>query len=270
MKVLNGRRVKSALLAGIQWFGHFRRTVDRINVFPVPDGDTGKNMYHAFQAAQKEIEAVPGKSAAEVAWAAARGSLMGGRVCSGMILSGFFAGFAEAVGNRKNLSARDLALAFQVGSMRARERIDHPVEGTILTVGEAAAKDAVAKAKHTEQLMDVMIAAWRGAQVALRNTPRQLPVLREHQVVDAGGMGLVYFLEGMVRFNSRQPLDAESAVASDAVAPPRVRPMAQAVPKHKFCTEFIVSGASLNQDMLRTILQPWGEDLMIAQADPAT
>ncbi len=270
MKVLNGRRVKNALLAGIQWFGHFRRTIDRINVFPVADNDTGKNMYHAFQAAQKEIEAIPGQSAAEVAWAAARGSLMGGRGCSGMILSGFFAGFAEAVGDRKNLSARDLALAFQVGCMRARERIDHPVEGTILSVGEAAAKHAVATAKHTGQLRDVMLAAWHGAQVALRNTTRQLPVLREHQVVDAGGMGLMYFLEGMVRFNSRQPLDAESAVAAASPETPRVRPAARRVLEHNFCTEFIVTGAALNQDMLRTLLQPWGEDLMIAQVDSVT
>ncbi|MCD4814124.1 DAK2 domain-containing protein [bacterium] len=267
MKMLHGRRIKNALLAGIAWFGHFRQHLDKMNVFPVPDGDTGKNMHHALQAARKEIESVQGGSASEVAWAAARGTLMGGRGCSGMILSGFFAGFAEAVGDKKSLSARDLALAFQVGSTRARERIDNPVEGTILSVGEAAAKEAVEEARKSRNLIDVMVSAWRGAERALENTPKQLKVLKDNNVVDAGGMGLVYFLEGMVRFNFRQSLQAEAAIHTPLMpaAARSARPVK--ISEYKYCAEFIIHGEKLTRSELTAVLQPMGEELMIASAE---
>jgi len=267
VKLLNGRRIKNALLAGISWFGHFRRNVDKLNVFPVPDGDTGKNMHHAFQAAQKEIDSVSGKSASEVAWAAARGALMGGRGCSGMILSGFFAGFAESVGDKKRLSAHDLASAFQVGCLRARERVDHPVEGTILSVGEAAARHAMAEAKKNRNLIDVIVSAWQGAKTALKNTPRQLKILKENHVVDAGGMGLVYFLEGMVRFNFRQSLSADAAVAMSPTSPVNIASPAPRVSVFKFCTEFIIRGDGLKRCDLQERLRPLGEELMIASAE---
>ncbi|MBN1594395.1 DAK2 domain-containing protein [candidate division FCPU426 bacterium] len=267
MKTLGGRRIKSALLAGISWFGHFRKSIDKLNVFPVPDGDTGKNMHHAFQAAQKEIESVPGNSASEVAWAAARGALMGGRGCSGMILSGFFAGFAEGVGDRKILSAHDLALAFQVGCLRARERIDHPVEGTILSVGEAAARSALVEAKKTRNLVDVVVSAWKAAEEALQNTPKQLRILKENRVVDAGGMGLVYFLEGMVRFNFRQPLTADAAQPLMPAVPAFVGAQPQVASLFTFCLEFIIHAEQTSRQELRDFLQPWGEEIMLAAAE---
>ncbi|MCK5243537.1 DAK2 domain-containing protein [bacterium] len=267
MKMLSGRRTKNALLAGISWFGHFRKHIDKINVFPVPDGDTGKNMYHAFQAAQKELEAVPGKTAAEVSWAAARGALMGGRGCSGMILSGFFSGFAEGVGDKKALSAHDLALAFQVGCLRARERIDHPVEGTILTVGEAAARHALDEADKSKNLIDVIVSAWKGAEAALRNTPEQLKILKENHVVDAGGMGLVYFLEGMVRFNFRQSLNSAAALALAPGRHAKIMSRSRQTITFKYCTEFIVRGEGLTRQALQEVLQPLGIELMIASAE---
>jgi DAK2 domain fusion protein YloV len=268
VKLLSGRRTKNALLAGIAWFGHFRKHIDKINVFPVPDGDTGKNMHHAFQAAQKEIESVPGKSAAEVSWAAARGALVGGRGCSGMILSGFFSGFAEAVGDKKALTAQDLALAFQVGCLHARERIDHPVEGTILTVGEAAAKHALEEADKSKNLIDVMVSAWKGADIALQNTPKQLKILKENNVVDAGGMGLVYFLEGMVRFNFRQSLSAEAALPLVPGTHAKIMSQPHRVSSFKYCTEFIVRGEGLTRQILQETLQLLGIELMIASAEP--
>jgi uncharacterized protein len=270
---LKGYRFKRALAAGIHWFSHFRRHVDHINVFPVPDGDTGKNMHHAFQAALKEIQAVRANSASEVAWAAARGALLGGRGCSGMILSGFFSGFAEGVGDRDTLTAADLARAIQIGCLRARERVEHPQEGTILTVGEAAAREALVGAKRSQNIFEVIRAACRGAKDALAKTQRQMRVLEEHHVVDAGGQGLVYFFEGLVRYSQRQPV-TEAAVAGNAalslpalpIAPSRVEPLSP----FKFCTEFILSGAKLSAAQLRARLRTHGEHCMVAAGPDAT
>jgi uncharacterized protein len=262
---LKGHRFKRALAAGIQWFSHFRKHVDKINVFPVPDGDTGKNMYHAFQAALKEIETVRSNSASDIAWAAARGALIGGRGCSGMILSGFFAGFAEGVGDRHTLTADDLARAFQIGFLRARERVEHPQEGTILSVGEEAARTAAEGARHGKSVFEVIHAAWEGAQVALSKTKRQLKVLEDNHVVDAGGQGLVYFFEGLVRYSLRQPVTAAAAAGGAAVSGPAAQvPKPAPVSPFKFCTEFILSGSHLTAAQLRAALQPYGEHCMVA------
>jgi uncharacterized protein len=261
---LKGHRFKRALAAGIQWFSHFRRQVDRINVFPVPDGDTGKNMHHAFQAALKEIQSVRANNASEVAWAAARGALLGGRGCSGMILSGFFSGFAEGVGDRQSLNATDLARAFQIGCLRARERVEHPKEGTILTVGEAAAREALAGAKQSQNVFEVIRAAWAGAQRALEKTRRQLKVLEEHHVVDAGGQGLVYFFEGLVRYSQRQSVaEAAAVVPGVSVAPAAPRSLPRVSP-FKFCTEFILTGVRRPAAQVRARLRPLGEHCMVA------
>lgn len=270
MERLKGQRFKRALQAGIEWFSHFRKHVDKINVYPVPDGDTGKNMYHAFQAALKEIEAVRTNSASDVAWAAARGALMGGRGCSGIILSGFFAGFAEGVGDRHTLTAEDLARAFQIGTLRARERVEHPQEGTILSVGAEAARTAQEGARQGKNVFEVIHSAWEGAEAALVKTKRQLKVLGDHHVVDAGGQGLVYFFEGLVRYSLRQPVTADAAALGrvDAAAPaPAIRQAP--VSEYKYCTEFMLANARVSAAELKTRLRPLGEHIMVAAAPDA-
>lgn len=267
MQRIKGRRIKGAIIAGISWFKHFKKSVDNANVFPVPDGDTGKNMNFAFQAAMNEIEKVVGNNASDVAWAAARGTLMGGRGCSGMILSGFFSGFAEAVGDRSVLTGYDLARAFQVGCMRARERVETPVEGTILTVGEGAAKAALKEAQKTNQLNQIIISALKGAKAALERTPKQLSVLKEHAVVDAGGMGLVYFLEGMVRFINRQPVDALAALAIPQLEKASITGANVTLSEYKYCTEIRIRLIGHSQKQLHEFLKSQGEDLMIAQTE---
>ena len=267
MKRLRGMRFRRALLAGIEWFSHYRQYVDSINVFPVADGDTGKNMDHAFQAAGKAMAAVKGNNTSEIAWAAARGALLGGRGCSGMILSGFFSGFAEGVGDRHTLTSQDLALALQIGSTRARERVEHPREGTILSVGEAAARKAAEGAKHDDNVFAVLQAAWQGAALALKETSKQLAVLQKHHVVDAGGQGLVFFLEGLVRYSLRQPLDAETARASSPVTAAAIKKAVPVSTPYKFCTELLLAAKpEATAGTLRQVLKPIGEHLMVALA----
>jgi uncharacterized protein len=269
---LRGARFKRALLAGIEWFAHHRQYVDSINVFPVADGDTGKNMNHAFQAAGRAMTAVRGNSTSEIAWAAARGALLGSRGCSGMILSGFFSGFAEGVGDRHTLTSHDLARALQIGSARARERVEHPREGTILSVGEAAARHAAEGAKLNASVFAVLQSAWEGAAQALKETSKQLAVLQKHHVVDAGGQGLVFFLEGLVRYSRREPLDAGSAQAASQRGAARVLPKAEPVnTPYKFCTECLLAGnPHTTAKALRQALAPMGEHLMVAAAPEHT
>ncbi len=267
MQRLKGQRFKRALAAGIKWFSHYRKQVDKINVFPVSDADTGKNMYAAFQAALKEVQTIHSNSAAEIAQAAARGALMGGRGCSGMILSGFFSGFAEAVGDQETLSAHDLARAFQIGSQRARERVEHPQEGTILSVGDQAALDATAEAQVSQGLFQVLESAWQGAAKALARTSQQLKVLDENQVVDAGGLGLVYFFEGLVRYSRRQSVALSAVGISSTTITEPTGPLSELpITPFKFCVEFVLTGEKAGAQSIRNALQPVGEHIMVASA----
>lgn len=262
---LAGRRVKKTLLAGITWFSHFKAKIDSMNVFPVPDGDTGKNMLHTLLAAAKEVKALNSNQAADIAWAAARGALMGGRGCSGMILSGFFRGFAEGVGDRASLTPSDLARAFQIGCLRARERVEDPQEGTILSVGEAAAAAALTAAPKGG-LNDVLQASWEGARQALNRTPDQMQLLKVHEVVDAGGMGLVVLLEGMVRFSRGQTVNKATEEMA-AVKPSKKPSRPFTITAFKYCVELILHAPDHDLSGIKAKLAPLGEELMVAQGE---
>lgn len=267
---LRGVRLKHTLAAGIHWFSNFRQDIDAINVFPVADGDTGKNMHQAFMAVLKEIQGIRHNSVAAVAEAAARGALLGGRGSSGMILSGFFSGFAEGVGGRDVLTAEVFAQALHMGCLRARERIDRPREGTILSVGEAAALHALKESGATTDMHRIFVSALEAARRALAETPKHLQVLADNCVVDAGGLGLVCFLEGAVRYLNRAPLTHTAATARPR---PLRRPLnlkpAEVYAEH-FCVEFILEHCPLSQHELSARLKPRGRELMIAQASDQT
>ncbi len=270
LRPLRGIRLKHTLAAGIRWFSNFRHDIDAINVFPVADGDTGKNMHQAFLAVLKEIQGIRHNSVAAVAEAAARGALLGGRGSSGMILSGFFSGFAEGVGGRDVLNAEVFARALHLGCLRARERIDRPREGTILSVGEAVALQALRESGATKDLHRIFVSALDAARQALADTPKQLQVLADHCVVDAGGLGLVCFLEGAVRYLNRAPLthDAAAAPVYPARRPAALKP-AEVYSDH-YCVEFILEHCTLSQSGLLAHLKPLGREVMVAPASAQT
>jgi DAK2 domain fusion protein YloV len=211
-KPVDGRSLKRLIEASLAWLRTNQQIVNSLNVFPVPDGDTGTNMVLTMQAAFDEINGTPEHNFGKLAHAIAHGALMGARGNSGVILSQLWRGFARAVDNNATLDTATLVQALAAARDTAYKGVVRPVEGTILTVAKdvaAAIEKAVAEASSPENmdligLLDLMVEA---ADISVQHTPELLPVLKEAGVVDSGGKGLFYILEGMQRHVDGLPLD---------------------------------------------------------------
>ncbi len=174
------------------------KIVDSLNVFPVPDGDTGTNMNLSITSGVKEVKAQVSDNAGKVAASFAKGLLMGARGNSGVILSQLFRGFSKDIEGKGSIQAEDLAKALEHGVETAYKAVMKPVEGTILTVAKDAARHAVKVAKHEKDVVALMEEVLKEAKASLKRTPDLLPVLKEVGVVDSGGQGLVYIYEGFL------------------------------------------------------------------------
>ncbi|GAA5347591.1 DAK2 domain-containing protein [Streptococcus uberis] len=172
--------------------------VNSLNVFPVPDGDTGTNMGMTMDNGAKEVADKPADTVGEVGQILSKGLLMGARGNSGVITSQIFRGFGQSIKGKTELDGKDLALALQSGVEVAYKAVMKPVEGTILTVARGAASAALKKSDSTNDAVEVMVSALKGAKKALAKTPELLPVLKEVGVVDSGGQGLVFIYEGFM------------------------------------------------------------------------
>ena len=205
---IDGQILKELAEAGLYWLRANKQSVNALNVFPVPDGDTGTNMVLTMQAAYDEIADIPEHNVGKMAHAIAHGALMGARGNSGVILSQLWRGFARALDSQETLDGPGLVRAFAQGRDTAYKGVVRPVEGTILTVAKdiaAAAEDALAKTSDPYDILEKVIPA---AEQSVQHTPELLPVLKEAGVVDAGGKGLLHILEGMVRYTNGQSLDS--------------------------------------------------------------
>ena len=222
---MDGPLFKRALLGSLSWLGANHEEVNRLNVFPVPDGDTGTNMLLTLQSAVEDIKESNAAEVSKIAKLASHGSLMGARGNSGVILSQIFRGFARAVEGKGSLTPAELAAAFEEAANAAYRAVNKPTEGTILTVAREAGRAAsVASAAPDASVPGVIAAAAAGARAAVLKTPSQLQILREAGVVDAGGYGLQIILEGMLRTVE----EAEAAPAASAAARAAISPAAQA------------------------------------------
>ncbi|MGA9174963.1 MAG: DAK2 domain-containing protein, partial [Thermoactinomyces sp.] len=185
--------------AGAKNLNKHVESVNALNVFPVPDGDTGTNMNLTLTSGVKEMEKQAGAgTVGKLAEALSKGLLMGARGNSGVILSQLFRGFAKAVSEKQAINAHQLADAFQRGVETAYKAVIKPVEGTVLTVAREAADAGMKKAWTTEDPAVIMETVLNEARRTLARTPEMLPVLKQTGVVDAGGQGLVYIYEGML------------------------------------------------------------------------
>ena len=205
----NGIGLKNILQAGQQWLEAHLDEINNLNVFPVPDGDTGVNMVLTMRAALAQVEQAPDHTAATVAAAAAQGALMGARGNSGVILSQFWRGLAEGLHGQDTFTAADFARALTLAAERAYQAVLEPVEGTILTVARAAAEAAQQSAATHTDLLTVLADTVAAAKLTQAGTPNLLPVLKEVGVTDSGGQGLVYILEGGLRFLRSEPVNEE-------------------------------------------------------------
>jgi len=263
---LDGRAYAKFLAAGSYFLRKYRTVLNDLNVFPVPDGDTGTNMYLTVRAATLEAGKLRTGNLAEVAAAAAQGSLMGARGNSGVIVSQMLRGFAHHVRNRADVDTFVLATAMREAVAAARQALLRPVEGTIISVAEAAAEAAYKFALHERDFYRLGTAIVRAANEALDRTPDQLAVLKEAGVVDAGGAGFVYFVEGILRFLP----ESRTRTTAFPRRPIRQRVFTplQPVGENKFCTEFLLQDAACSVNELRAQLEPRGESLLVIGAPP--
>jgi len=208
---IDGQGLKILLEAGLTWLKANQQLVNSLNVFPVPDGDTGTNMLLTMQAAYNEIIQSAETNVGKIAHAIAHGALMGARGNSGVILSQLWRGFARALDNLPVLDSETLILALNESKNTAYKGVVRPVEGTILTVAKDVAASACQfKGKGVDLAAFETIVA--DADKSVQNTPNLLPILKQAGVVDSGGKGLFIILEGMLRFVKGQPLETSTVV----------------------------------------------------------
>ena len=208
---INGKAVKRLTAAGMAWLNTNKQQVNALNVFPVPDGDTGTNMMLTMQSAFDEIENSPEKHAGKMLGSVAQGALMGARGNSGVILSQIWRGFANALEEEDTITAQGLSNAFNNARDTAYRGVVKPVEGTMLTVIKDVATAAKEGLKKTDDPIEILQIAADAAEDSVERTPELLPVLKEAGVVDSGGMGVQYLLEGMIRWVKGEPLDTPAA-----------------------------------------------------------
>jgi DAK2 domain fusion protein YloV len=262
---VDGPLFKRALLGSLSWLGTNHEEVNRLNVFPVPDGDTGTNMLLTLQSAVEDIKESNAAEVSKIAKLASHGSLMGARGNSGVILSQIFRGFARAVEGKSSLTPAELAAAFEEAANAAYRAVNKPTEGTILTVAREAGRAASAAAGAPEASVPrVIAAAAAGARAAVLKTPSQLQILRDAGVVDAGGYGLQIILEGMLRIVE----EAEAVPAASAASRAGISPAAQvslALPEGGwgYCTEFLIEGTSLDVDLIRNQIEALGNSVLV-------
>jgi DAK2 domain fusion protein YloV len=215
IKDINGQELKELTKAGLQWLKTNQQTVNALNVFPVPDGDTGTNMVLTMQSAWDEISELSEKTAGKMSHAIAHGALMGARGNSGVILSQIWRGFSRALDGAATINHKNIGQVFAEARDTAYKGVVRPVEGTILTVIKDIARAAISSQGTTNNLYEILESIIAAADLSVKNTPDLLPVLKEAGVVDAGGKGLFYILEGMLRYWQGLPLD----VAITAIQP---------------------------------------------------
>jgi DAK2 domain fusion protein YloV len=211
LRPFDGQAIKRLVEAGLTWLKTNQQTVNSLNVFPVPDGDTGTNMMLTMTSAWNEIKDSGEKHAGKMAALVAKGALMGARGNSGVILSQLWRGTARALQDSAVIDAAVLVTAFAEARDTAYKGVVKPVEGTILTVARGIAEATEAGLASTKDSIRILEIAVRAADEAVQKTPELLPVLKQAGVVDSGGKGLFFILEGMLRHVYGQPLDAPLA-----------------------------------------------------------
>lgn len=283
IKLITNTEFKDMIRMGSHRLGQNVKFVNSLNVFPVPDGDTGTNMNLTFQSGYQAVNESTATGVGELAQALAKGLLMGARGNSGVITSQIFRGFGKSIVQLETLTAQDFAQALTAGVQTAYKAVMKPVEGTILTVAKGASQAAMRVAETDDDLTEVMRAAVSGAKKALASTPDLLPVLKEVGVVDSGGQGLVFIYEGFLKAlggnleegNQFQPDENEMDEMLNAVHHQAVQnQFSNDDIQNGFCTEMMVTlgqdattSDTFSYDDFRNYLDQIGDSLLVVADD---
>ena len=275
MKTIAGQDLRDMFSAATSWLEKSSADIDALNVFPVPDGDTGTNMMLTMRSTMEEAFRAPDHSASGVASAMAKGALMGARGNSGVILSQVWRGLSQGLEGKESFTSADLAQALEQAAATAYKGVSNPVEGTMLTVMNAAAAAARAEVeKGEEDIIAVMETTVEAARNSVADTPKLLKVLREAGVVDAGGQGVYTILEGALRYlrgevelmRLRKPQIIVSELPH--ITPATTGPVIDEIP-FGYCTEFMLKGEKLDPEIMKKRLVRKGESLIVVGDESA-
>ncbi|MGM0851589.1 MAG: DAK2 domain-containing protein [Bacillota bacterium] len=274
---LEGKRFAEMVIQGATQLSAHAQLVDALNVFPVPDGDTGTNMNLSMTSGAKEVQNQIQGHIGNVAAALSKGLLMGARGNSGVILSQLFRGFGKAIEGKESLSSAEFANALQTGVETAYKAVMKPVEGTILTVAKDAARKGVSVAESENDFVKLMQAIVDEAQASLNRTPDLLPVLKEVGVVDSGGQGLLFVYEGFLAELKGEKVSNQASLPSmnDLVSAEHHKTaqdfMSTEDIEFGYCTEFMVrfeqDKQSFNEEDFRQDLSGFGDSLLVISDD---
>jgi hypothetical protein len=262
LKYLDGKTLKNMMIASSNYLFNNKVEVDRLNVFPVPDGDTGSNMAYTMQYAAKELEKSQ-DTIREVLDAISKGTLMGAKGNSGVILSQIFRGFSKRLRDTKKITPCDFAEGLKAGVEVAYKAVMRPVEGTILTVCRETAEEAEKICKQIENFEEFFTKIIEAAEKSLQNTPNLLPVLKEAGVVDSGGMGFVYVLKGMFegfKGNKIEPIEVLEGIVTNKQVVEDLRFL--------YCTEILVkTKKSYAEAILKEKFGRFGDSLVLVSEE---
>lgn len=263
---IDGMQLKNMIISGANNLENNKGPINSLNVFPVPDGDTGTNMSLTMQSAVREIKAAGDCAVHTVADAASNGSLMGARGNSGVILSQIWRGFAKALKNQEDIDSKTLADALMEGSNTAYKAIMKPTEGTILTVIRETAEHAVKIADNFDDTLMFMEEIINKANSVLIKTPEMLPVLKNAGVVDAGGKGLICIFEGMYQaLKTGEVLELKQAAEAEREEVREAMPVFKAEEiTFGYCTEFFIKGEQISLEKYRDEVSKLGDSLVVA------
>ncbi|MCP4422357.1 MAG: DAK2 domain-containing protein [Chloroflexi bacterium] len=266
----NGRHLQKLAHAGLTWLDQHHQHVNALNVFPVPDGDTGTNMLLTMRSAYGRIKNSDDLHVGKMAEDLAHGALMGARGNSGVILSQIWRGLAKALKGKETFNTADLAAAFQEASDTAYGGVMKPVEGTILTVVREGASEAADAAKKSLDLRFMLERVLERCKQALERTPEQLDILKQAGVVDSGGQGLVYIFEGMLRYVHGEMNGLNlTAVSSNNIGPAHtISAQELAMPdggeiENPYDVQFILMGENLNVTEVRNRIDAMGDSTVV-------
>lgn len=265
MNRIEGVLFRSMLVSGANNLKNERDIVDRLNVFPVPDGDTGTNMSLTMNSAITELESVASNELGEISKAVARGSLMGARGNSGVILSQILRGFAQGIEGKDYLQVKDFAVALDSARKVAYKAVIKPVEGTILTVCRETAEAAL-EMKDMENMEDFLMKLLEATRRSLANTPELLKALKEANVVDSGGRGFLSILEGMVKAYQGNPINADGSTETKQDFEEMMKQDIHAFSgeiKFGYCTEFFLRTYEVDADTFRREIEDMGDSMVV-------
>lgn len=272
MEKINGLVLAEMIDLGSKNLAKNAEKINSLNVFPVPDGDTGTNMNLSMSSGAKETAANVVENIGELGKSFSKGLLMGARGNSGVILSQLFRGMSQYIADKKEINAKEFAEAIQNGVSIAYKAIIKPVEGTILTVAREAAEAGLKAAKNTDSVVEVMEAIYAEAQASLKRTPDLLPILKEVGVVDSGGQGLVCVYQGFVAALKGEKIEGLESVETNVVDMQfeddhDMDFMSPEDIVHGFCTEFTVrldkEKKDFNEDKFREDMSKFGDSLLV-------